>query len=99
REPIFPPAPYAALFRSPFRIENAIKFGHELRNITYSNVIGQTFIALVQGGALALGFWIFGFDDPLFWGVICAILAFVPLLGPPRSEEHTSELQSRETIV
>lgn len=68
---------------SPFRIENAIKFGHELRNITYSNVIGQTFIALVQGGALSLGFWIFGFDDPLFWGVICAILAFVPLLGPP----------------
>lgn len=68
---------------SPFRIENAIKFGHELRNITYSNVIGQTFIALVQGGALALGFWIFGFNDALFWGVICAILAFVPLLGPP----------------
>jgi len=68
---------------SPFRIENAIKFGHELRNITYSNVIGQTFIALVQGGALSLGFWIFGFDDALFWGVICAILAFVPLLGPP----------------
>lgn len=68
---------------SPFRIENALKFGHELRNITYSNVIGQTFIALVQGSALSLGFWIFGFDDILFWGVICAILAFVPLLGPP----------------
>jgi len=68
---------------SPFRIGNAIKFGHELRNITYSNVIGQTFIALVQGGALALGFWIFGFKDAFFWGVICAILSFVPLLGPP----------------
>src|SRR3546814_722917 len=68
---------------SPFEIENAIRFGHELRNITYSNVIGQTFIALVQGSALALGFWIFGFQDALFWGVICAILSFVPLLGPP----------------
>lgn len=68
---------------SPFRVENAVRFGHELRNITYSNVIGQTFIALVQGGALSLGFWIFGYDDALFWGVICAILAFVPLLGPP----------------
>lgn len=68
---------------SPFRVENAVRFGHELRNITYSNVIGQTFIALVQGGALSLGFWIFGFDDALFWGVICAILSFVPLLGPP----------------
>lgn len=68
---------------SPFKVENAVRFGHELRNITYSNVIGQTFIALVQGGALALGFWMFGFDDAVFWGVICAILSFVPLLGPP----------------
>src|SRR5690606_31718327 len=31
---------------SPFRVENAMRFGRELRNITYSNVIGQTFIAL-----------------------------------------------------
>lgn len=68
---------------SPFKIENAVRFGLELRNITYSNVIGQTFIALVQGGTLALGFWIFGFEDAVFWGVICAILSFVPLLGPP----------------
>lgn len=68
---------------SPFKVENAVRFGHELRNITYSNVIGQTFIALVQGSALALGFWMFGFEDALFWGVICAILSFVPLLGPP----------------
>lgn len=68
---------------SPFTAENAVQFGIELRNITYSNVIGQTFIAIVQGGCLALGFWIFGFHDPLFWGVICAILSFIPLLGPP----------------
>src|SRR5690606_20416636 len=68
---------------SPFQVENAVKFGHEFRNITYSNVIGQTIIALAQGGALSLGFWIFGFGDALFWGVISAILAFVPLLGPP----------------
>lgn len=68
---------------SPFKVENAVVFGHELRNITYSNVIGQTFIALVQGASLAIGFWIFGFKDPVFWGVICAILAFIPLLGPP----------------
>lgn len=68
---------------APFKVENALRFGHELRNITYSNVLGQTLIALVQGGLLSLGFWIFGFDDAIFWGVICAILAFVPLLGPP----------------
>lgn len=68
---------------SPFEVQNAVLFGHELRNITYSNVLGQTFIALVQGGTLALGFWMFGFSDALFWGVICAVLSYIPLLGPP----------------
>lgn len=32
---------------------------------------------------MSIGFWIFGANDPLFWGVICAILSFIPLLGPP----------------
>ena len=27
---------------SPFPVDNAVKFGHEMRNITYSNVVGQT---------------------------------------------------------
>lgn len=67
----------------PFDEENAIVFGEELKNITYSNIIGQTFIAIVQGGCLSLGFWIFGVSDPLFWGVICAIMSFIPLIGPP----------------
>src|SRR5690606_30095430 len=67
---------------SPFKQEHALRFGIEMRNITYSNVIGQTCIAIAQGGALALGFWIFGFPDPLLRGGICAILSFIPLLGP-----------------
>ena len=67
----------------PFDEDNAAVFGEELKNITYSNIIGQTFIAIVQGACLALGFWIFGANDAFFWGVICAILSFIPLLGPP----------------
>ncbi|SKC03420.1 Predicted PurR-regulated permease PerM [Sphingobacterium nematocida] len=67
----------------PFDDANATVFGEELKNITYSNIIGQTFIAIVQGICLAIGFYIFGVKDGLFWGVICAILSFIPLLGPP----------------
>jgi predicted PurR-regulated permease PerM len=67
----------------PFDDEKSLVFGEELKNITYANIIGQSFVAIVQGGCLAIGFWIFGAKDPLFWGVICAILSFVPLLGPP----------------
>lgn len=67
----------------PFDDAKAAVFGEELKNITYSNIIGQTFIAIVQGICLAVGFYIFGVKDGLFWGVICAILSFIPLLGPP----------------
>lgn len=67
----------------PFDKQQSAVFGRELKNITYSNVVGQTIIAIVQGGCLAIGFWIFGVRDALFWGVICAILSFIPLLGPP----------------
>ncbi len=67
----------------PFDDESASVFAEELKNITYSNIIGQTIIAIIQGAFLAVGFLIFGAKDPLFWGVICAILSFIPLLGPP----------------
>lgn len=71
------------LYYLPFDEEQAVVFGSELKNITYSNIVGQTIIAIVQGGCLSIGFWIFGVNDALFWGVICAILSFIPLLGPP----------------
>lgn len=71
------------LYYMPFDEEQAIVFGSELKNITYSNILGQSIIAIVQGSCLAIGFWIFGVADPLFWAVICAILSFIPLLGPP----------------
>ncbi len=67
----------------PFDAQQVKSFGTELKNVTYSNIIGQTFIAIIQGACLSLGFIIFEVSDPLFWGVICAILSFIPLLGPP----------------
>jgi predicted PurR-regulated permease PerM len=68
---------------APFRDENAVRFGIELRNITYSNILGQGLIAVIQGIAVSLGYWFFDFADPLFWGVICVILSFIPVVGAP----------------
>lgn len=68
---------------APFREENALRFGRELRNITYSNVLGQGCIAIIQGALVCLGYWIFGFSDPIFWGIVCIILSFIPVLGAP----------------
>jgi predicted PurR-regulated permease PerM len=68
---------------SPFREQNALKFAAELKNITYSNVLGQGFIAFVQGSLVSIGFFIFGISDALFWGVISMFLSFMPVIGAP----------------
>lgn len=68
---------------APFREQHALKFAVELRNSTYSNVLGQGVIALTQGILLANGFWIFGIPDPVFWGVIGSFISFLPVVGAP----------------
>lgn len=68
---------------APFRAQNAQRFAEEMRNTTYANVLGQGFIALVQGGLLSLSFYVLGYTDPIFWGVITTFISFVPVLGPP----------------
>jgi predicted PurR-regulated permease PerM len=74
----------AGLLRyAPFREQNALKFATELKNITNSNIIGQGFIALVQGSLLSIGFYLFGIPDAIFWGVIGVFLSFLPIIGPP----------------
>lgn len=74
----------SALLRyAPFREQNSLKFASELRNITFSNVLGQGFIAVVQGSLLSISFFIFGINDAVFWGVIAVFLSFLPIIGAP----------------
>jgi predicted PurR-regulated permease PerM len=68
---------------APFDEEDALKFGIELRNTTYSNVLGQGLIALVQGSLVSVGFLLFGIPDAFFWGVVSTFLAFFPIIGAP----------------
>lgn len=74
----------AALVKyAPFRAQNAHRFAEEMRNTTYANVVGQGFIAMVQGSLVGLSFYILGYKDPVFWGVITTFISCVPILGPP----------------
>ncbi|EDM36401.1 hypothetical protein PBAL39_11872 [Pedobacter sp. BAL39] len=68
---------------APFREQNAQRFALEMRNTTYANVLGQGFIAMVQGSLVSLAFYVLDYPDPLFWGVITTFISFVPVLGPP----------------
>ncbi|SFH12907.1 AI-2E family transporter [Pedobacter insulae] len=73
----------ALLKYAPFREQNAKRFAEEMRNTTYANVVGQGFIAIVQGSLVSLCFYVLGYSDPVFWGVITTFISFVPILGPP----------------
>ena len=66
---------------SPFREQNALKFADEMKNTTYSNVLGQGLIAVVQGALVTLGFFVFNIPDAIFWGVVSIFLSFLPLIG------------------
>ncbi len=68
---------------APFREQNALRFAEEMRNTTYANVVGQGFIAMVQGALTSLAFYILDYNDPLFWGVLTSFISLVPVLGPP----------------
>ena len=65
----------------PYKKENADLFTKELVAQTYSNVIGAPVLALLQACFAALGFWIFGVNDPFFWGLMSGFLSFIPLVG------------------
>jgi predicted PurR-regulated permease PerM len=67
----------------PFNARYARRLKIELSNITYSNLLGQGFICLVQGLLVTIGFWIFGIGDAVFWGVVCFFLSFIPFIGSP----------------
>lgn len=66
---------------APFRRPTALRFAKELKNTTYSNILGQGLIAIVQGSLVGIGFFIFGVQDALFWGTISVFVSFVPTIG------------------
>ncbi|MES2140121.1 MAG: AI-2E family transporter [Bacteroidota bacterium] len=65
----------------PYTRENAHLFAKELVSQTYSNVIGAPLLAIIQAGFAILGFWIFGLKEPVFWGLMCGFLSFIPFVG------------------
>jgi len=65
----------------PYKKENAHLFAKELVSQTYSNVIGSPLLAIIQSCFAIFGFWIFGLNEPVFWGLMCGFLSFIPFVG------------------
>jgi predicted PurR-regulated permease PerM len=65
----------------PFRPENRQKVLLEVKESVVSNTIGLPIMGLLQGGLAALGYWIFGAQDPILWGIVTGICSFIPFVG------------------
>jgi predicted PurR-regulated permease PerM len=55
----------------------------ESSKMLYGIMYGQFLIAVIQGFLGGLAFVVFGLNNPVFWGFVMGILAFIPMLGTP----------------
>ncbi len=71
------------LYYLPFTNKNNLIIIEKFKEITYATIIGTFFVAIIQGGLLALNFWLLGIPNALFWGALTTILSFIPMIGVP----------------
>ncbi|GDX51236.1 AI-2E family transporter [Bacteroidota bacterium] len=65
----------------PFTQEGIRILTKELHDMTFANAIAVPLIAFCQGIVASFGFWIFGLNDPLFWGIMCGCTSILPVVG------------------
>ncbi len=53
----------------------------ETKSMIVSNAIGIPAMMIAQGAVAMLGYWIFGINDPVFWGVITGFAGIIPIVG------------------
>ena len=67
----------------PFNKSNSKILYDEFKRVTYATVVATGLVAIIQGILLALSFWLFGINGALLWGILAAILSFLPVVGVP----------------
>lgn len=65
----------------PIRKKTIEKLMDQFEKVTYAVVFGSLFVALAQGVAAVIGFYVFGVPLPIFWGVLTAFFALIPPVG------------------
>jgi predicted PurR-regulated permease PerM len=65
----------------PFSPASADLLRDRFRDVTISTVIGTGLIACIQGAIVAIGFWLTGLSNAVFWGVVTVVVAILPVVG------------------
>ena len=51
--------------------------------MTKATIIGSLLIAILQGTMLWAGFYFLNIPGALFWGLVTALISFIPIVGSP----------------
>lgn len=52
------------------------------KDLITATIYGGVVVSLIQGVLGGCAFWLLGISSPVFWGMVMALLAFLPLGGP-----------------
>lgn len=66
----------------PFSEDQKGKITKLVEDIVISTMYGGVVIAIIQGTLGGAAFALVGIPSPVTWGVVMAVLAFIPLVGP-----------------
>ena len=66
----------------PFEPEQCERMIVEARDLIHASVTAGLIVAVVQGALGGITFALLGFSAPVFWGVIMAFFALLPIAGP-----------------
>lgn len=66
---------------SPLSKESEKKFFEKFGDITYSVIIGQIIVGIVQGVVTGIGFLIFGIENALILTLVSILVGILPIIG------------------
>jgi predicted PurR-regulated permease PerM len=65
----------------PFRLNQNIKIVRSVKMSIYSNAIGLYILAFIQAIVAIIGYYIFGINEPITWGLITGLVSIIPVVG------------------
>lgn len=66
---------------SPFNRSNHRKVIEHIKTSIFSNGVGILILGLIQGIVAIIGYYIFGLEEPILWGLITGAASVIPFVG------------------
>jgi len=70
------------LYLLPLKDDDEMLILHRFTSVTRATIKGMVVIGVLQGLICGLAFALAGFQGPVFWGTVMAVLSVIPVVGP-----------------